>query len=545
MRHSALTAFELVKRFKHLACLVTASVILCSFMPVAPVSAQGKYDNLQALGRQLPPGILHSRDRAIRILYAQAVAGLWDDFGRFGYRLRGEINGYYDSVLVQSESKEIEPALYVLVYMLPAMNQREHYSSGFGWYYTYVDPRYPKPSSPQMAAFADGVHRWHRLWEVDKRGTSYWYDDRWELAANGQDEAKEVEASLVRAITYAAFVEKVHFETERDRCARRVGDSCLDYVPTLDVETAEAVATEYLESDWSERESVLRRVAERFQELGNGDRGSSDPNDPYNKQLVAAWASYFLGLHYTRSARYVSDSFYADRHMWVTNYISIPAIDAIGYNIQPFKGQPLYEEGVKTRDNAGYTEQRYFELQERGLGSPLTATNFAEWGAAVEEELTRRGDRLDSLGTVNNEVPATRQERIASFRMLAPETFVRVATVPKSHVGDFKSDHELFGDVAITFTKDPYSDEIYYKPAKDPFSNFWVKGLLSVDGQDLGVATEAYLGRYYVCCDEDTENLKHQKFQMRWENRGDEKLRVQCGPDECGVLVRKRDLRAN
>ena len=93
----------------------------------AEIRAQGIYDNMEMLKNHLPPGILNCRDRAIRILYAQEVEGLWDDFGRVSYRMASEINGYYEDVIVKSESRKLEPAWYLL-------REQMNYRAGFQHY---------------------------------------------------------------------------------------------------------------------------------------------------------------------------------------------------------------------------------------------------------------------------------------------------------------------------------------------------------------------------------------------------------------------------
>ena len=154
------------------------------------------------------------------------------------------------------------------------------------------------------------------------------------------------------------------------------------------------------------------------------------------------------------------------------------------------------------------------------------------------------------------------------FITSAPDTLVRVLTVPDGHVGDFRGNDDLFGDVAITFTRDPYSDQIYYRRQKEmiggierdgPFSGFYVEGRLSVNGKDLGLPVVGYLGTYYRCCDEDTESLKFQRLDMCWLHEGQgrgsvasqqrwlqgQELRVQCEAGECRVFARKRNLSGN
>ncbi|MDE2727852.1 MAG: hypothetical protein OXI19_07495 [Gemmatimonadota bacterium] len=184
--------------------------------------------------------------------------------------------------------------------------------------------------------------------------------------------------------------------------------------------------------------------------------------------------------------------------------------------------------------------------------SPVAVTNSDKLVPAIEAELLRRADRIHALRIVNNEVPASRAEWRSAFNSLRPETFIRVLTVPRSHSGDFGVSTEV-GEIAITFTRDPYSDQIHYRPEKvwrldgaqhnSGLYHFDIQGRLSVDGRDLGWIIDARIGTYRRCCDENTYNLKHQKFGMQWRNVDRDDYRMQCGSEECKVYIRKGILR--
>ena len=184
--------------------------------------------------------------------------------------------------------------------------------------------------------------------------------------------------------------------------------------------------------------------------------------------------------------------------------------------------------------------------------SPVVVTNSDKLVPAIEAELARRADRIHALRIVNNEVPASRAEWRSAFSSLRPETFIHVLTVPRSHSGDFGVSTEV-GEIAITFTRDPYSDQIYYRPEKvwrldgaqhnSGLYHFYIQGRLSVDGRDLGWIVDAKIGTYWRCCDENTYNLKHQKFKMQWGNVDRDDYRMRCGSEECEVYIRKRSMR--
>lgn len=184
--------------------------------------------------------------------------------------------------------------------------------------------------------------------------------------------------------------------------------------------------------------------------------------------------------------------------------------------------------------------------------SPVAVTNSDKLVPAIEAELARRADRIHALRIVNNEVPASRAEWRAAFNSLRPETFIHLLTVSRNHSGDIGVSTEV-GEITITFTRDPYSDQIYYQPEKvwrldgaqhnSGLYHFYIQGRLSVDGRDLGWIIDAKIGTYWRCCDENTHNLKHQKFGMQWRDVDRDDYRMRCGSEECEVYIRKQSLR--
>ena len=304
--------------------------------------AAGIYDNMKVLRTQLPPGIVHCRDRAIRIIYAQEVALLWSDFGRVSYRMAGKFDGYYDSVIVKGVSKRIEPAWYVTREMVK-------------WRIGKIDRNWtfkqPQKDVPQIFAFDEGIKL-------------YFFHHRW----NGTNVSPgRVEDRLIHSIAYASLTEVFHYETEEERCMRRVANNCIEYKPPSNTTRAETAAQEYLRSGWDGKRNVLRQMRRALQEMGNGDVASTNPLDPYNRKLAAAWAAYYLSNHYWNLYESNPETVTrrGDKHLGqlITDLIAVPLIDPVGYNIVPFKGQPLYTKGVKHRKNVGYTERRYFEQQ--------------------------------------------------------------------------------------------------------------------------------------------------------------------------------------
>ena len=322
---------------------------------VAPASCFDR--DLQSA--RLPPGIFYCRDRALMLLYSQQIAGFCNRWGNVGYRMRSEFNGYFDDVIVKPWSRNIEPAFHVMSELMTLKSNYSHINNSR----SNSDLDYTRGSdSIQMREFEKGLHA---FFLVRYKAKEY-YDSHygpWGLLGSEtryERASDHVEASLVRSILHAAFVEEIPV-----RCTKRVGDNCLEYSAPLDSEMSETEARRYLQSGAPERENILKRAGERLVGMEGGDRESRDPYDPYNRQLVAAWSAYFLKRHYVWLSTSGPKRGNGIDGLWpaIVDYLSVPLIDVVGYNIEPFKGQARYWWGHRTQETIEYTERRYFDTQ--------------------------------------------------------------------------------------------------------------------------------------------------------------------------------------
>ena len=279
-------AARFLRPLQRSACALAIGAALLA--PVAtgslPARAAGIYDNMEYLAKHLPPGILHCRDRAIRILYAQEVSGLWDDFNRVDYRMLSEFNGYYDSVIVKPWSRNIEPSLYLL---------REQINFKYGGITVIL----PKVSVPQMRVFDEGIEAFYGVYvyryPTPQEKWHEWHSKGYEGHSAGQ---RFIEEKFIHSIAYAAYDDEA---------------------------TAERKAWEYLEANLDGRKRVVLDMKRRFQEMGNGDRDSANPRDPYNRKLVANWAHFFLFV----SLDWERGGWDAELQM-LYEHISIPLMEA-------------------------------------------------------------------------------------------------------------------------------------------------------------------------------------------------------------------------
>lgn len=263
-----------------------------------PARAAGIYDNMEYLAKHLPPGILHVRDRAIRILYAQEVSGLWDDFDCILYRLESDYGGcFFDSVIVERSSRNIEPALHLLKEQINFRNDSDF-------------ELHPDEGVHQMRAFDEGIRSFYGVfvygWPTPQGRWHAWHRKGYKGHSAGH---RFIEEKFIHSIAYAAYDDEA---------------------------TAERKAWEYLEANLDGKKRVVLDMKRRFQEMGNGDRDSTNPRDPYNRKLVANWASFWL----ERAIFFAQGREDSELNLMINEHIEIPLRAPTGVKV---RGPPHYK----------------------------------------------------------------------------------------------------------------------------------------------------------------------------------------------------------
>ena len=98
---------------------------------------------------------------------------------------------------------------------------------------------------------------------------------------------------------YAAYV----YGNQNEQTKRNTESHFLHsiaYAAYDDKETAERKAKEYLDADLEGKTAVVLDMKQRFEDMGNGDKASTDPRDSYNRKLVASWSSFMLTRTYLK-----------------------------------------------------------------------------------------------------------------------------------------------------------------------------------------------------------------------------------------------------
>lgn len=260
------------------------------------VQAQSFYDNLEYQKQHLPPAILNVRDRTIRVLYAQEVAGLWDNLCCLHPRLNGRRDGYADNVLVEPWAKQIEPALYLL---REQINYK--YRSGRGITVSLPEVR----DVPQLVEFDRGIRQFY---------ISYVY----EWGSPYIPHAKSVGSEATKRATERHFIQS------------------LAYAAYAAEETARAKAQDYLASDMAGKTRVVLEMKELFQQMEKGDITSRDPRDPYNRKLVASWSSFWLEHSLWRE----QDRTNTERNLLINEHLEKPIREMVGFRV---RGPPSYK----------------------------------------------------------------------------------------------------------------------------------------------------------------------------------------------------------
>ena len=195
--------------------------------------------------------------------------------------MASEFNGYYNSVIVKLSSRKLEPAYYLLKEQL----DYEGYRFGRAGKSTFS---HPPTGVNQIDSFDEGMRNFY---------TAYVY-------GRGNEQTKrDAESHFLHSIADAAY-----------------GDT----------ETAEAKAREYLESDMEGKTQVVMDMKRLFEEMGNGDRESIDPRDPYNRKLMASWSSFWL----ERSIFLEQNRVDSERNLSINRHIEIPLREAVGFGIR-------------------------------------------------------------------------------------------------------------------------------------------------------------------------------------------------------------------
>ena len=210
------------------------------------------------------------------------------DWYERGTWLNGVINGYFDSVLVDDWTKRIEPALYLL---------REQINRK----YNGIVVELPEVRDvPQMLHFDRGIINFY-LSYVYEWGNPYLPHEK---SIGSEQTKRATESNFVHSIAYAAYDDE---ETARDK------------------------AKEYLTSDMDGKTRVVMDMKRRFQRMGNGDRDSREPRNPYNRKLAASWSSFAL------SNSYVSGDMVETAKL-INTHIEIPLRPEFGV-----RGPPYYD----------------------------------------------------------------------------------------------------------------------------------------------------------------------------------------------------------
>ena len=115
---------------------------------------------------------------------------------------------------------------------------------------------------------------------------------------------------------------------------RRLAESnflhSIAYAAYDDRRTAERKAKEYLEAGLEGKKRVVLDMWTRFKAMGNGNRNSRHPRDPYNRKLVAQWAAFFL----ERAIFYAQGRTVSEINLFINEQLEIPLRPAVGHKVR-------------------------------------------------------------------------------------------------------------------------------------------------------------------------------------------------------------------
>ena len=191
-----------------------------------------------------PPGIANCRDRMVRLIYG-ALSGhynLGSNYSLFE-RLTARIGIKREQV--DFNSFYLEPAIY---FVREEMGGRMNGNDLVAW-------NKLKERNPSLYFF--------------QRGIGYYFD-RW-IHNDKRVSTKEIEDNLTKSIFYAAYPNN---------------------------ETAESKSQEFINGNLVEKTQLSNFLMNEFSAMKGLDQKSKNPSNPYNRMLVASWASFLLANHY-------------------------------------------------------------------------------------------------------------------------------------------------------------------------------------------------------------------------------------------------------
>lgn len=250
----------------------------------------------------VPPGIKFMREPAAKEAYIHVI-GLKSDryaHGNFLSKVFSTSNSYFDIKQVNDEIAVVDPAVYVTAQCLLLKAKQNFTGSINANNVELYKPRDLGKLNPAMEEFRTGLYAWFQYWAYNEKYSNF---------------LDRTETHLANAMFMPAYPDSA---------------------------TGRIKAKEFIdEKDLQKKTALAQELTKRYMSMKGYDKTSLDPNNAYNRHLLAQWAAFWLDSHYQMSARDVKDK-NSLTFALIVNNIEYPLMEKVGYYIRSFNRPQNY-----------------------------------------------------------------------------------------------------------------------------------------------------------------------------------------------------------
>ena len=207
----------------------------------------------------LPSGIQISKDDWLKLLYGE-VEGHWTVSSHDASFGKMFIRNYRKGSQIHEETPYLDPAYYLLrEKALHHDKIRERYLGR-----NIPDSEELLLNNPALSFFSTAIEFYFKGW-ISRENYVRWRRER------NKDEAEKF-------FIYSLYSASNPYTSQGIKKSVEEGDAFLAAINSGKV-------------------SLAQELMKRFDRMGKGNKQSNDPNNPYNRQLVASWSAFMVTTH--------------------------------------------------------------------------------------------------------------------------------------------------------------------------------------------------------------------------------------------------------
>lgn len=218
----------------------------------------------------VPPGIVHMRDQAAKEAYIQIIGlknNRFDNDARLS-KIFCDSTNFINYDQVNRSIAIVDPAVYVAAQVIALKAEQSRGSLYRGEIANYK-PRQLEKINPSMNDLRLGLYAWFRYWGYGQKHSGF---------------LQKTETNLSNAMFTPAYEDRA---------------------------TGLIKAKEFLdEQDLQKKTQFAQELTKQYMKMEGYDKTSLDPNNPFNKHMLAQTATSWLANHYAMESKSTKDNEY-------------------------------------------------------------------------------------------------------------------------------------------------------------------------------------------------------------------------------------------